>query len=50
MFSVLKFFWILFKAFPDLLNVDRNALKFVPDQKARLLKILYKSMTYRRFY
>lgn len=31
MFSVLKFFWILFKVFPDLLNVDRNALKFVPD-------------------
>ena len=40
MFSVLKFFWILFKAFPDLLNVDRNALKFVPDQTKYLAMIM----------
>ena len=40
MFSVLKFFWILFKAFPDLLNVDRNALKVVPVQTKYLAMIL----------
>ena len=40
MFSMLKFVWILFKAFPDLLNVDRNALKFVPDQTKYLAMIL----------
>lgn len=40
MFSVLKFVWILFRAFPDLLNVDRNAFKFVPDQTKYLAMIL----------
>lgn len=40
MFSVLKFFWILFKSFPELLNVDRNALKFVPFQTKYLAMIL----------
>ena len=28
MFSVLKFFYLLFKSFPDLLNIDRNAWVF----------------------
>lgn len=40
MFSVLKFVWILFRAFPDLLNVDRNAFKFVPDQTKYLAMML----------
>lgn len=31
MFSILKFIWLVFKAFPALLNVDRNALANVPD-------------------
>lgn len=31
MFSILKFVWLVFKAFPALLNVDRNALANVPD-------------------
>ena len=44
MFSVLKFFWILFKAFPDLLNVDRNALKVVPVQTKYLAMILLREL------
>lgn len=40
MFSVLKFVWILFRAFPDLLNIDRNALKSIPDQTKYLAMIL----------
>lgn len=31
MFSILKFIWIVFKAFPALLNIDKNALKDVSD-------------------
>ncbi|WP_291912291.1 hypothetical protein [Limnohabitans sp.] len=40
MFSLLKFFYLLFKSFPDLLNIDRNALKGVPDQTKYLSMIL----------
>lgn len=40
MFSVFKFFWILSKSFPDLLKVDRNVLRFVPDQTKYLAMIL----------
>lgn len=40
MFTVLKFIWIVFKAFPALLNVDRNALKNVPDPTKYLAMIL----------
>lgn len=40
MFSVLKFIWIVFKAFPALLNIDRNALKNVPDQTKYLAMIM----------
>lgn len=40
MFGVLKFLWLVFKAFPDLLNVDRNVLKHVPDQTKYLAMIL----------
>lgn len=40
MFSVFKFFWLVFKAFPDLMNVDRNVLKHVPDQTKYLGMIL----------
>lgn len=31
MFSILKFIWIVLKAFPALLNIDKNALKDVSD-------------------
>lgn len=40
MFSVLKFVWIVFKAFPSLLNVDRNALANVPNPTKYLAMIL----------
>lgn len=40
MFSLLKFIWIVFRAFPALLNVDRNALKNVPDPTKYLAMIL----------
>jgi hypothetical protein len=40
MFSVLKFIWIVFKAFPALLNVDRNALANVPSPTKYLAMIL----------
>lgn len=40
MFSVLKFIWIVFKAFPALLNIDRNALKNVPDPTKYLAMIM----------
>jgi len=40
MFSVLKFIWIVFKAFPALLNVDRNALAHVPSPTKYLAMIL----------
>lgn len=31
MFSILKFIWIVFKAFPSLLNINKNALANIPD-------------------
>jgi hypothetical protein len=40
MFSVLKFIWIVFQAFPALLNVNRNALANVPDPTKYLAMIL----------
>jgi hypothetical protein len=40
MFSVLKFIWIVFKAFPGLLDVDRNALKNVPDASKYLAMVM----------
>lgn len=40
MFSVLKFLWIVCKAFPNLLNVDRNALKNVPDPTKYLSMVM----------
>ena len=40
MFSVLKFLWIVFKAFPALLNVDRNALANVPNPTKYLAMIM----------
>jgi hypothetical protein len=40
MFSVLKFIWIVFQAFPALLNMNRNALANVPDPTKYLAMIL----------
>jgi hypothetical protein len=40
MFGLLKFSWMLMRAFPDLLNVDRNALNAVPDPTKYLAMIL----------
>ena len=40
MFSVLKFIWIVCQAFPGLLNVDRNALKNVPDASKYLAMVM----------
>jgi len=40
MFSVLKFIYIVFKAFPALLNVDRNALANVPNPTKYLAMIM----------
>ena len=40
MFSVLKFIWIVFKTFPGLLDVDRNALKNVPDASKYLAMVM----------
>ncbi len=40
MFSLLKFIWIVAKAFPGLLNVNKNALKDVPDASKFLAMIL----------
>lgn len=40
MFGLLKFLWMVMRAFPDLLNVDRNALKAVPDPTKYLAMIL----------
>jgi len=40
MFSVLKFIWIVFKAFPALMNVRTNALANVPDHTKWLAMIM----------
>lgn len=40
MFSTIKFFYLIFKAFPALLQIDRNALKNVPDQTKYLAMIM----------
>ena len=40
MFGVLKFIWALFLAYRDLMHIDRNALKAIPDQSKYLAMIL----------
>lgn len=40
MFSLLKFVWMVFKAFPALMNVRTNALAHVPDQTKWLAMIM----------
>lgn len=40
MFSLLKFIWIVARAFPALLNIDRNALKDVGDYSKYISMIL----------
>lgn len=40
MFSLFKFFYLIFKSFPALLHIDRNALKNVPDQSKYLAMIM----------
>jgi hypothetical protein len=40
MFSVLKFIWIVCRAFPALMNVRTNALANVPDQTKWLAMIM----------
>lgn len=40
MFSVLKFIWIVCRAFPALMNVRTNALAHVPDQTKWLAMIM----------
>lgn len=40
MFSVIKFIWIVARAFPELLNIDKNALKDVPDYAKYISMIL----------
>ena len=40
MFGVLKFILTLFLAYRDLLHIDRNALKAIPDQSKYLAMIL----------
>ena len=40
MFSIIKFIWIIIREFPRLLQIDRNALKHVPDPTKYLAMIL----------
>lgn len=40
MFSIFKFIYIVFKAFPALLNIDRNALANVPSPTKYLVMIM----------
>ena len=40
MFGILKFIWAVSKAFIHLLNVDRNALKQVPDETKYLAMVM----------
>ena len=40
MFSIIKFIWIITREFPRLLQIDRNALKHVPDPTKYLAMIL----------
>lgn len=40
MFSIFKFFYLVFKGFPGLLRIDRNALENVPDQSKYLAMIM----------
>lgn len=43
MFSLLKFIWLVFKAFPALMNVRTNALAHVPDQTKWLAMVMLSS-------
>ena len=43
MFSVLKFVWIVCRAFPGLMNVRTNALAHVPDQTKWLAMVMLSS-------
>lgn len=40
MFGLLKFIWLVFKSFRDLLNVDRNALKNIPTPSKYLAMLM----------
>ena len=39
MFGILKFIWLVCRSFANLLNVDRNALKRVPDETKYLAMV-----------
>lgn len=43
MFSILKFIWIVFKAFPALMSVRTNALAHVPNQTKWLAMVMLSS-------
>lgn len=43
MFALLKFFWMVLKAFPALMNVRTNALAHVPDQTKWLAMVMLSS-------
>lgn len=40
MFGLLKFIWLVGKTFLNLLNVNRNALKYIPDETKYLAMIM----------
>lgn len=40
MFSILKFIWIVIKAFPGLLDINTNALKNIPSSSKYYLMII----------
>lgn len=40
MFGILKFIWLVGKSFVNLLNVDRNALKHIPNETKYLAMIM----------
>lgn len=40
MFGLLKFLWLVFKSFRDLLNVDRNALRNIPTPSKYLAMLM----------
>lgn len=40
MFGLLKFIWLVFKSFRNLLNVDRNELKSIPTPSKYLAMIM----------
>lgn len=40
MFAVIKLVYLVLRAFPDLLNIDRNALRAVPDPTKYLAMVM----------